>query len=106
MVVLDRLSKYAHFEALKHPYSAQLVAAIYLKEIYKLHGFPSTIVRDRDPVFLSAFWTELFNLQSVQLAKSTAYYAHTDGQTEVVNRCLETYLRFMTHHNLERWLHW
>lgn len=92
--------------ALKHPYSAQSVVELYLREIYKLHGFPSSIVSDRDPVFLSAFYRELFRLQGVQLAKSTAYHPQTDGQIEVVNRCLETYLRCMTHQHPERWFHW
>lgn len=74
MVIVDRLSKYAHFISLKHPYTAATVATLYLNEVYKLHGCPTSIVSDRDPAFISSFWTELFPLQGVQLARSTVYH--------------------------------
>lgn len=62
MVVVDRLSKYAHFIALTHPYIAIEVAQIFLDHIFKLHGLPSTITSDRDPIFISKVWNELFQL--------------------------------------------
>uniref|UniRef100_A0A2N9H8H7 RNA-directed DNA polymerase n=1 Tax=Fagus sylvatica TaxID=28930 RepID=A0A2N9H8H7_FAGSY len=109
MVVVDRLTKYAHFLSLKHPYTAKVVAELYVKEISRLHGMPRSIVTDRDKVFTSQFWTEYFRLQGSELRMSSAYHPQTDGQTEALNKCLETYLRcFVSTRQKQwsRWLHW
>ena len=60
LVMVDRLSKYAHFILLKRPFMAKTVAEAFVKEIVRLHGFPKTIVSDRDPVFLSNFGKKCF----------------------------------------------
>lgn len=52
-----------------------------------------SIVSDRDPVFMSSFWKELYKLQGITLKQSSAYHPQTDGQSEAVNRCLENYFR-------------
>lgn len=108
-VVVDRLSKYAHFTVLNHPYTTSLVAQLFVDNIFKLHGMSQSIVCDRDPVFMNKFWKELFQLQGSELWFSSGYHPQTDGQTEVLNRCLETYLRcFCTLHpkKLVPWLSW
>ncbi|KAJ4798340.1 polyprotein [Rhynchospora pubera] len=64
MVIVDRLTKYGHFIALSHPYSASSVAQLFLDHVYKLHGAPTTIISDRDPIFTSNFWKELIILEA------------------------------------------
>jgi len=103
LVVVDRLSKYGHFLPLKHPYTAQSVAKVFLDTVVRLHGLPDAITSDRDAVFLSSFWQELFTLQGVLLHTSSAYHPQSDGQTEVLNRCLETYLRCYCNEDASNW---
>ena len=66
-----------------------------LETIQKLHGNPKIIVSDRDPIFTGNFWTELFSCLGTQLAHSSSSHPQSDGQTEIVNKCLEGYLRFL-----------
>ena len=105
-VVVDRLTKYTHFMAFSHPYTIAKVANVYLQSVFKLHGMPSTIVSDRDPIFTSHFWRELTRLQGVSLTISSSYHPQTDGQTEVVNKSLEHYLRAFAVDKPTTWVEW
>lgn len=73
-VVVDRLSKYVNFIGIKHPYTAQSVVNVFIKEIVRHHGIPSSIVSDRDKVFLSIFRRELFQTQGTKLHRSSVYH--------------------------------
>ncbi|KAK8947224.1 hypothetical protein KSP39_PZI006735 [Platanthera zijinensis] len=109
LVIVDKLSKYGHFLALSHPYTAETVVDLFTREIVRLHGLPSSIISDRDPTFVSKFWQELFRLQGTKLRMSTANHPQTDGQTEVLNRGVEIYLRCFVMdepRTWTRWLHW
>ena len=106
MVIVDRFTKYGHFITLAHPFTAQEVAKSFLDHIYKFHGLPATILTDRDKIFTSLFWRELFKHLGVKLLLSTAYHPQTDGQIERVNQCLETYLRCITMHCPRKWHQW
>lgn len=103
MVVIDRLTKYAHFVAMKTDYSSKSVAEAFMTNIVKLHGIPKSIVSDRDKVFTSSFWQQLFKLQGTTLAMSTTYHPQSDGQSEALNKCVEMYLRCFTFDNPKGW---
>jgi transposase InsO family protein len=106
MVVVDRLSKYAHFVALTHPYTASTVARVFMDNSFKLHGMPNTIVSDRDRIFTSNFWQEIFKLSGTELLMSSAYHPQTDGQTEIMNKRLEGYLRSFSGDRPKDWVKW
>lgn len=97
LVVLNKYSKFVHFVPLHHPFSAATVAKLFMDNIYRLHGLPKSIISDRDRIFTSKLWQLLFKMAGIQLRMSSSYHPQTDGQSERVNQCLETFLRCFVH---------
>jgi hypothetical protein len=106
LVVVDRLTKYAHFIPLSHPYTVQTVADRFMEHIVKLHGPPASIVSDRDTIFRSKLWKDLFSSFNIALKYSSAHHPETDGQTKRVNQCLEQYLCCMAFQEPKKWSQW
>jgi len=106
LVIVDKFTKYGHFVPLAHPYTALQVAQLYFHNIYKLHGLPEAIISDRDRVFTSHVWQELFKLSDTKLLMSSSYHPQTDGQTERLNQCLEAFLRCSVHSCPRQWHKW
>jgi transposase InsO family protein len=106
MVIVDRFTKYNHFLSLRHPYIAYSVAKLFLNQVYKLHGLPLSIVTNRDQIFTSNLWSALFELAGVQFNMGLAYHPQSDGQTERVNQCMETFLRCFVTACPRKWVDW
>ncbi|KAI3510643.1 hypothetical protein L1887_17775 [Cichorium endivia] len=92
-VVVDRLTKSAHFLPIKETDKMEKLTRVYLKEIVKLHGVPISIISDRDSRFTSRFWQSLQEAMGTRLDMSTAYHPQTDGQSERTIQTLEDMLR-------------
>ena len=103
MVVVDKLTKEAHFISVKSTHYTDDIAKIFMKEIFKLHGFLKAIVSDRDIKFTSNFWKGLFVDLGTKLKFSTAYHPQTDGQTKRVNQVLEYMLRMYVMDKPTKW---
>jgi len=103
-VVIDRLSKFAYFIPMKADCNSKVVAEAFINNIVKVHGFPKTIVSDRDRLFISSFWQQLFKAQGTTLSMSSSYHPQSDGQTENLNKTLEMYLRCFVFENPKNWV--
>lgn len=92
-VIVDRLTKSAHFLPVNTTYTMDKLAELYVQNIVRLHGVPKSIVSDRDSRFTSKFWRSLQNALGTKLKFSTAYHPQTDGQSERTIQILEDLLR-------------
>ncbi|KAI5348622.1 hypothetical protein L3X38_001509 [Prunus dulcis] len=92
-VIMDRLTKSAHFLPIKETYSLTRLAKLFVDEIVRLHGAPVSIVSDRDARFTSRFWKCLQKAMGTRLQFSTAFHPQTDGQSERTIQTLEDMLR-------------
>lgn len=85
-VIVHRLTKYSHFIPIIYPYIAKMIAQLFTKHILKLHGMSNFIVFDHDSTFIKT-------PRGVQLAFNAAYHPQSDGQSKIVNKCVENFLR-------------
>ena len=92
-VIVDKLTKSAHFIPVRMDYSMDRLAELYVKEVVRLHGVSLSIVSDKDPCFTSRFWKELQSALGIRLNFSTAFHPYTDGQLERLIQVLKDMLQ-------------
>ena len=102
-IIVDRLTKSAHFLPINIRYSLDKIAELYIKKIVRLHGVSSSIISDRDPRFTSKFWCSLHQALGTKIHLSSAYHPQTDGQSERTIQSLEDLLRACVLENSESW---
>jgi transposase InsO family protein len=102
-VIVDMLTKTAHFLPVHTTHRAEKYAEIYIDQIVHLHGIPRTIVSDRGAPFVAHFWEQLQESLGTHVIRSSAYHPQTDGQTERVNQILEDMLRACVLHYGKNW---
>uniref|UniRef100_A0A8C5MDR7 Gypsy retrotransposon integrase-like protein 1 n=1 Tax=Leptobrachium leishanense TaxID=445787 RepID=A0A8C5MDR7_9ANUR len=104
MVVVDRLTKMAHFIPNKKLPTARETASLFFTHIFRLHGIPDTMTTDRGTQFTSKFWKAFCSLLHIQRNLSSSFHPQTNGQTERVNQILEQHLRCYTSFLQDDWL--
>jgi hypothetical protein len=102
-VIVDRLTKIAHFLPVKTDHLVAIYAQLYIACILSLHGIPKTIVSDRGTQSVSKFWSEMHKSLGTKLLHSSAYHPQTSGQTERLNQILEDMLRTCVLEFLQKW---
>jgi len=103
MMVVDSVSKRAHFIPTHTTVTAEGAARLFLHQVWKLHGLPTCVVSDCGPQFVARFTRELYRLLEIKLASSTAWHSQTDGQTERVNQELDQYLWLFVNERQDDW---
>jgi hypothetical protein len=103
MVVVDKLSKSAHFIPIKSTFKEIDIANLFMKDMFRLHGMPKKIMSDRDMKFPSNFWKSLMAGIETKLLFITAYHPQIDEQTERVNQIIEYILRMNIMHQPKKW---
>jgi hypothetical protein len=103
MVIVDKCTKCGIFIPLKEASTAEDIADLFFKYVFRHHGLPLKIICDRDPKFTSAFWKQLFKRMETKIGMSTAYHPQSDGQTEILNRILIQMLRHFVDYQQVEW---
>jgi transposase InsO family protein len=102
-VIVDRLTKTAHFIAVRTTYSVHQYAELYMDHIVRLHAIPKTIMSGRGTQFVARFWEQLHECLGKKITRSSSYHPQTDGQTERINQILEDMLRASILHFDKSW---
>jgi hypothetical protein len=92
-VIVDRLTKSAHFIPVSTTYRVTQYAELYMSHIVRYHSIPKIIISDKGSIFVACFWEQLHGCLGTHLIRSLAYHPQTDGQTERVNQIIEDILR-------------
>jgi len=103
LVVLDHFSKGIHLGMLQSNYMTYIVAFLFMEIVAKIHGMPRNLVLDRDPLFISRFWKELFKLSGTKLCMSSTYHPLINEETGVLNCIVEQYMRAFVHQQPSYW---
>jgi hypothetical protein len=103
LVIVDKLTKSAHFIPIRDTYDVTDVACVFVSEVIRLHRIPKNIISDRDSRFTSRFWTSLQSSLGTQLNLSTVYHPEKYGRTERVNQVMEDMLRMYVMDNQTQW---
>lgn len=106
MVVVDRLTKMRHYTPCKKDMKTTDQALLFIRDVWRLHGLPETIISDRGTTFVNAFWSAICSQLKINVSLSTAYHPETDGQTEIANAFLEQYLRQYVNFAQDDWVKW
>jgi hypothetical protein len=103
LLIVDKLTKSAHFIPVRDTYNVTDVACVFISEVIYLHGLPKKIISDRDSRFTSRSWTSLQSALETQLKLSTSYHPEIYGKTERVNQVMEYMLRMYVMDNQTHW---
>ena len=104
LVVVDHLSKMAHFIPCSKDITSEQTASLIFQHVVHLHGLPDSIISDQGPQFAARFWSHLFQQLGTSINLSSAFHPQTDGQSEQVNQVLEQYLRCTINYNQDNWV--
>ena len=103
LVVVDRLSKAAHYIKTTADVNSKQIAQLFFNNIFRLHGIPDSVVSDQGTQFISKFTRALAELVGIQQKISTSFHPQTDGQTERINAIVEQFLRGYCNYQQDNW---
>jgi len=103
LIVIDRLTKMAHFLPCTKEINARQFSELFMREMFRLHGLPKDIIRDRGSIFTSDLGKEMTKNLGIERRLSTTFHLQTDGQTERTNSTLEQYLRAYVNYQQDNW---